>query len=382
MFKLNPLLLSLLAAQGLMLPATHVSAVVLKPYTPERNDNKVGAYCLCNGSTQTLSGVPRFTAGESGMSSVTLGELQKVGRIINDNLIGEPRLQLGAQNYAIGIPDEETGSYRVYQVYNSAEMIAPAEINGATVVPDYYDVNDKQYIDARVATVTNGRLNINIGQQGATANASTNRWSMAAKQSQLFASSNNGHINWDSNNRIRFTAATPPYGGDRLAFDAGGVVTYAGLFDVTLKDGSSNAYYVSNLNELRNYNDWLIDQISGGNLSPESYNAALNLAFSLRDGRVVYRMSTGNYDDEVAAALGDQVVLSADGAKASVKINRGKTLEVANGASAVMRASNGATAIIAGKLATSNSLSSEAGALELISGARGINNGVINSGFF
>jgi autotransporter family porin len=100
-FKLNPLLLSLLAAQGLMLPATPVSAVVLKPFTSERNDNKVGAYCLCNGSTQTLSGVPRFTAGESGMSSVTLGELQKVGRIINDNLIGEPRLQLGAQNYAI-----------------------------------------------------------------------------------------------------------------------------------------------------------------------------------------------------------------------------------------------------------------------------------------
>ena len=52
-------------------------------------------------------------------------------------------------------------------------------------------------------------------------------------------------------------------------------------------------------------------------------------------------MSTGNYDDEVAAALGDQVVLNADGAKASVKINRGKTLEVANCASAVMRASNG-----------------------------------------
>ena len=52
MFKLNPLLLSLLAAQGLMLSATPVSAVVLKPFTPERNDNKVGAYCLCNGSTR------------------------------------------------------------------------------------------------------------------------------------------------------------------------------------------------------------------------------------------------------------------------------------------------------------------------------------------
>lgn len=59
MFKLNPLLLSLVAAQGLMFPILLSRAAELKPYSPEINDNKVGAYCLCNGLTHTLRGIPQ-----------------------------------------------------------------------------------------------------------------------------------------------------------------------------------------------------------------------------------------------------------------------------------------------------------------------------------
>ncbi|WP_343550384.1 hypothetical protein [Pantoea sp.] len=64
MFKLNPVLLSLVAAQGMMFPLLPTTAAILRTYTPEVNDNKVGAYYLCNGSTQTLSGFPRFKPGE------------------------------------------------------------------------------------------------------------------------------------------------------------------------------------------------------------------------------------------------------------------------------------------------------------------------------
>lgn len=382
MFKLNPVLLSLIATQGLIFPVLPAAAVVLRPFTPEVNDNKYGAHCLCNGSTQTLSGLPRFTVGESGTRPVTLGELQTVGRIVDDDVIGKPRIQLGAQNYNIGVPDYETDSYSIYQVYNSAEIVDIPVIGSETAVPDYYDVNDKQYINTRVASVSNGTMNIDIGQYGAAADSATNSWSMAAKQSQLFAATRKGQINWNANNRITFTAATPPYGGDRLAFDAGGIVDYAGLFDIPTLDGGSTSYYVSNLTQLRQYNDWLIDLITSGIISPERYNAEFNKAFTLREGRVVYRMSTNNIDDEVAAALGDQVVLSAEGRNARVSINRGKTLEVKNSASEVMRASHGAKAVINGTLSTSNAFSSEAGALALTYGARGINNGVINSGFF
>ena len=375
MFKLNPVLLSLVAAQGVMFPVLPTTAAILKPYTPEINDNKVGAYCLCNGSTQTLSGLPQFAPGENGTGSVTIGELRNIGRIINDNVIGAARLQIGAQNYAIGIPNYEENTYTTYQVFNTAELVDLPAVGLDTVVPDYFDVNDKQYINARVASVSNGTLNIDIGKHNAAATSSSNSWSMAAKQSQLFTASKKGNLNWNSNNRIAFIAGTTPYGGDRLAYDVGNVVEYAGVFTVNTLDGGTKTFNVTNLNELRNYNDWLIDQLSNANLSTESYNTEFNKAYALREGRVVYRMSTNNFDDEVALPIFDQVVLSADGPKATVKINRGKTLEVVNSNSAVMRASNGAKAIVDGKLASTGS------GLELLSGARGFNNGVINAGF-
>lgn len=44
MFKLNPLLLSLVATQGLMFPILLSRTAELKPYSPEINDNKAGAY--------------------------------------------------------------------------------------------------------------------------------------------------------------------------------------------------------------------------------------------------------------------------------------------------------------------------------------------------
>ena len=375
MFKLNPVLLSLVAAQGMMFPVLPTTAAILKPYTPEINDNKVGAYCLCNGSTQTLSGLPKFTPGESGVGSVTIGELRSIGRIINDDVIGAPRLQIGPQNYSIGVFDPNYNTYVNYQAFNSAELVDLPAVGLETVVPDYFDVNDKQYINARVASVSKGTLNIDMGKHNAATSSSSNSWSMAAKQSQLFTASNKGNLNWNSNNRIAFTAATTPYGGDRLAYDVGNVVEYAGVFSVGMYDGSVTWFNVTNLSELRAYNDWLIEQLSYGKLITQNYNSDFNQAFRLREGRVVYRMSTNNFDDEVALPIFDQVVLSADGPKATVKINRGKTLEVVNSNSAVMRASNGAKAIVDGKLSSTGS------GLELLYGARGYNNGVINAGF-
>lgn len=375
MFKLNPVLLSLVAAQGLMFPISLSWAAELKPYTPEINDNKVGAYCLCNGSTQMLRGLPQFAPGESGATTVTFGELQSIGRIINDNLIGEQRLQIGQQNYTIQIPNYEDWTYTTYDVYNTAELVDLPSIGLNTVVPDYYDVNDKQYINARIGSVSNGTLNIDIGEHGAAANSSTNSWSMAAKQSQLFTATNKGHLNWNGNNRITFTAATPPSSDDQLVYTAESVVDYAGEISVITLDGGITSFNINNINDLRYYNTWLIEQVTLANLSTYNYNAEFHKAFSLRDAQLVYRMGAKNVDDEVTQQIYDQVVLSADGPHASVKINRGKTLEVLDSHSAVMRASSGAKALINGKLASTGT------GLELINNARGRNNGVINSGF-
>lgn len=380
MFKLNPVLLGLIAAQGMLFPVLSASAAILKPYTPENNDYKAGVYCLCNGSTQLLSGLPQFAPGESGATRVTLGDLQRTGRIINDNLTGQQRLNVGQQNLSVIIPDYENNTYKSYSVYDSLAFADLPVVSPDREVPDYYDVEDRQYIDARVASVSNGIINVDIGQQGAATHSATNSWSMAAKQSQLFTASKRGHLNWNSDNRITFTAAVPPYGGDRLAYNMDNVVRYTGVFTVATAEGIST-FTVTSLNELRDYNDWLINQLINGHITQDDYSNEFHKAFSLYEGSVVYRMSSDNSDDEVARPTGDQVVLHADGPGASVKISSGKTLEVVNSGSAAVRASNGATAIVDGKLATTGPVQSESRGLELLNGSNGINNGVINAGF-
>lgn len=82
LFKLKPLVISLLAAQGIMIPAMQTNAAVIQPFDPAKNDNKVGVFCVCNGSTQSLTGLPQFTPGKSGELQVSIGELQdqEIGR--------------------------------------------------------------------------------------------------------------------------------------------------------------------------------------------------------------------------------------------------------------------------------------------------------------
>lgn len=382
MFKLHPVFISLVTAYGLMNPATQAWSAELKPFTPELNDNRVGVFCICNGTTQTLSGNLQFAPGLSGTVDVTLAQLQSSGRIItDDNAIGADRLTLGSQDYDVIVHDPATDTYSVFQTYNSAEISALAPVDLNAVVPDYVNVGDAQYINARVAQVSNGTINVNIGEQGAGTTAATNGWIMAAKQSQLFTASGTGTMNWDSDNRITFNSITPPP-GDRLAYQINDIVNYSGTFTVTTLDNNTTSFNVTNLSELQSYNNWLIDQLSSGNLSANSYNSDFNKALTLKTGSVVYTMSANDPDDDVAQAIGDRVVLSADGPHAKVTVQAGKTLEVVNASNGAVRGTNGATVVIDGKLASSGSTASDNNAIELTNGSKATNNGVINGGFF
>ena len=380
MFKLNPVLLALIAAQGMMFPVLNALAEIINPYTPENNDYKAGALYLRDGSVRTLTGLPQFTPGVSGVTRTTLGELQRAGRIVTDTLTGQPRINVGQQNLNIVIPEPANNSYKSFHVYDSLALTDLPGINTETQVEDFYAVNDRQYIDARVASVTRGTLNINIGRPDRNAGSATNRWSMAARQSQLFTTAQRGHLNWNSNNRIIFTAVEAPPANNQLTLSRDSVVNYTGTFTVNTRDGGVTTFTVTSLAELRNYNDWLINQLLNDNITQEEYGNAFNKAFSLNEGRVVYRTGAGNRRDEVRLPAGDRIVLSANGRDASVKISAGCTLEVIN-ASTAMQASNGATAIIDGKLAVTATGIAESRALALLSGSTGINNGTLNAGF-
>ncbi|MGJ0192050.1 autotransporter outer membrane beta-barrel domain-containing protein [Pantoea sp. RRHST58] len=381
MFKLNPLLLSLAAAPGLLFPVTGSQAATLKPFSPLLNDNKAGVFCVCNGSTQTLSGIQRFQPGLDGGRPITVGELLSSGRIISDdNVIGADRLTFGAQDYLISVPDVNGSGNNQLPVFNSANISALASVTPASELPNYYNVNGEQYIDARVAQVSNGTINVNIGVDGAATTAATNGWSMAAKQSQLFTASGSGAMNWQSANRIAFTGSYTEYTYN-LAWWVDNVAQYSGPFSVNTLDGNSREFNVASLDDLRQYNDWLIAQLQSGNLSAGSYNGEFNKALSLYSAPIAYVIDADEYYDEVTLPVGERTVLSADGPGASVSVQKGATLEVVDSDGGAVRATNGAKATIDGKLAASGSAAHENTALRL-DGASGVNNGVINGGFF
>ena len=381
MFKLNPLLLSLAAAPGLLFPITFSQAATLKPFSPLLNDNKAGVFCVCNGSTQTLSGIQRFQPGEDGGSPITVGELLSSGRIISDdNVIGADRLTFGAQNYVISVPDVNGSGNNQLSVFNSANISALASVTPASELPNYYNVNGQQYINTRVAQVSNGTINVDIGVDGAATTAATNGWSMAAKQSQLFTASGSGAMNWQSANRIAFTGSYTEYTYN-LAYWVDNVAQYSGPFSVTTLDGNSREFNVASLSDLQQYNDWLIEQLQSGNLGAGSYNGEFNKALSLYSAPIAYVIDADEYNDEVTIPVGERSVLSADGPGASVSVQTGATLEVVDADGGAVRATNGAKATVDGKLAASGSAAHENTALRL-AGASGVNNGVINGGFF
>lgn len=379
LFKLKPLVISLLAAQGMMIPALPGWAAVIQPFTPEKNDNKVGVFCVCNGSTQSLTGLPQFAPGKSGEVPTTLGQLQDQGRLFSDTLTGKERLSLGAQDYEVFISDVANGLYTHYSSYNTAALSNLAPIGLDQAVTDYEEVNDQQYLNARVASVSNGTINVQLGTPGAS--TLENGWEMAAKQSRLFTAIGSGNMNWDADNRIDFTGIQAPNGA-RWSFSDDKLVNYSGDFSVTTKDGNVTNFNVTNLSELQQYNDWLIAQLQTANLDPATYNSEFDKAFSFASGSVVWALNTRDPDDEVFQPIGERIVLSADGAKATTTINAGKTLEVTNANGGAMRADNGATAIINGKLSSTGNSLTDNDALVLTRGSSGINNGVINGGFF
>ena len=376
--KLNPIALGMMAAQLLFTPVMSVEAATLGAYTPQANDNQVGKLVVSSG-TETLSGNQAFTAGTDGAVTTALGQVVITQ---GSQYLNQDRLDPGPQNFAITIPDAATGSNTTFQVYNPANLTALAPVTGTTSVPDVQNVLGEQYINARIADVTGGTLNVNIGQPNAASSAGTNSWSMAAKQTQLFDVGANSTVNWNSNNRISFfgSAATPNGASATSSYQVQNLATYNGAFSVTTLNGSSTSFTVTNASQLRAYNNWLIDQLKAGNLDKTRYQAEFNKAVTFTNANIVYNVSA-TPPDEVTQSIGQRIVINADGANARVNLAAGKTLEVVGATGGAIRAANGAEAVIDGKLASRGAVTNNGTALVLTDNSKGTNNGVINGGF-
>lgn len=360
-------------------------AVTLQAFNPVDNDQLTGSLAVTGGSVVDLTGNQLFQPGIDGSVNSTLGTLQALNRIVNDHgVIGASRLDIGPANFGITIPDPTTGGNITFQVYNPTSLAALTPIDTNTSVGDVVNVQDNQYINTRIADVTTGgTLNVNIGQTNAAASAGTNGWTMAAKQSTLFNVDGTGGadttLNWNSNNRITFTgtAADPTV---PRQFSVQNLITYNGAFSVQTLDNVVNNFNVTNAAGLKSYNDWLISQLKSGNLDKTSYLANFGKAFTRSNNTVDYTISADDPNDDVAKAIGDRIVIKANGANAKVNVAAGKTLEVIGANGGAIRGTNGADVTVNGKVSSSGYAGSEGAAIYL-DASTGTNNGVINGGF-
>ncbi|MDR6936201.1 autotransporter outer membrane beta-barrel domain-containing protein [Luteibacter sp. 3190] len=361
--------------------------VTLPAYNPVDNDAKVGQTIVDPGGTVTLSGNQQFVPGVAGGQDTTLGALDALGRIQSGKeWIGAARLNPGTQNFGVSVPDPITGGRRVVSAYNSANLVPLTPYTEASTVPDTVDVEDQQYLDARIGTVTSagGRLNVAIGQPGAESGASTNAWTMAAKQSSLFFADGTGgaasDIEWTSSNRIIFIGQVAEPSVPQT-FGVTFVSHYGGTFAVTTTDGASTTHTVTNDAELRAYNDFLIAQMQAGNLDPARYGALFALGYTSTTEQIVYGITADSPPDEVAQPIGNRIAMHLVGSNAHGHVAAGAMLEVQNANNGAVRAEGGASAVIDGTLATVHA-TGDGTALLLTGGSTGTNNGVINGNFF
>ncbi|MEZ2417754.1 autotransporter outer membrane beta-barrel domain-containing protein [Luteibacter sp. RCC_6_2] len=381
--------LFLAVASSLGAPSASIEAqtVPLAAYDPVNNDAKVGQTVVAAGSSVTISGNQQFQAGDTGTRNTTLGALDSLGRLISGTQwIGAPRLNPGSQNFGVSVPDPITGGRRVVSAYNTANLSPLGAVGLDTTVPDVVNVNDQQYIDARVGTVTaaGGSLAVNIGTAGAATDAATNGWTMAAKQTSLFYADGTGgvasNLDWTSTNRVAFTGevANPTL---PQTYGVSFVSHYGGTFNVTTTDGATTAHTVTNDAQLREYNDFLIAQMQAGNLDPALYAGLFARGYTSTTEQIVYGITADSPPDEVAQPVGNRIVMHLVGPDAHGTIASGATLEVVNANNGAVRGEAGATVTVNGTLATTHT-SGDGSAVVLTGASTGTNNGVINGNFF
>lgn len=381
--------LFLAIAAGLAAPSAPSGAqtVPLVAYDPVNNDARVGQTVVGAGATVTLSGIQQFQGGDSGARITTLALLQSRGQLNSGaQWLGAPRLNPGTRNFGVSVPDPITGGRRVFSTYDTARLVSITPLDPNTIVPDVVNVNDQQYLDARVGSVTaaGGTLRVDIGTAGAASDATTNGWTMAAKQSSLFHADGTGgaasNLEWTSDNRITFTGevADPTV---PQTFGVTFIAHYGGTFGVTTSDGLTSTHTVTNDAQLRDYNDFLIAQLQAGNLDPARYPGLFALGYTSTSEQLTYGITADSPPDEVAQAIGNRIVMHLVGVNAHGTIASGATLEVVNANNGAVRGEGGAAVAIDGTLATTHA-SGDGSALILTGGSVATNNGVINGNFF
>ncbi|UKD12097.1 autotransporter outer membrane beta-barrel domain-containing protein [Burkholderia aenigmatica] len=346
----------------------------LDSFSPTVNDNLVGATTVSGGDRVSLTGAWTGATGDMGYTQMPLGSTSVVSG--NPN---QPLLSIGGKTQSVSTPDSITGGQTSIATYDSGTFSASSA--GSTDVSVYHDVNGNQYVNTRIGTVerSGGTLDVSIGNPAGSPTAAGNAITMAPKQTDLFVADGSGSaqsvINWNSRNQIWLGTGDYLANGGPVGHVLLEVPTYAGSF--TAFDGS--AWTVTDAASLAAYNNFLVHAVSSGALgSQAAYDSAFNQAvtFTTQSFGYANNVSPG---DENALPMNYLTALHGTGANATLHIGKDGQIDfrgtnTIDSSSAVL-AENGAHFVNDGGLSGDFTL------VRLLTGASGVNNGVISSGY-
>ncbi|EEZ4357261.1 autotransporter outer membrane beta-barrel domain-containing protein [Escherichia coli] len=339
------------------------------------NNNQNGAAVISDGNTWSVSGLHSWVTGEKTFLSLSsLQEAIDAGYSVTQN--GNAVTSLPAAGNSIIYPgltssvivyDPNTSIHKTVMVYSS-EAFAERDAYKFGTGKIFVLPSAKPYVDTRLVTVSDGIANISL---------SSSAYSLGeVRNSSLVyvdgTTANNAIAHWNSKQVI--SASAP---GDLTRYTSPMSFesvddSYSGTF--TAYDGSTHT--VSSLDHFKDYNDWLINKLSSGDLDYASYQTELKKAYTQNIS--VYKVSQVSDGFDVSV-YGDAetAFFQADGEKAIVNITKDGSIDLRIGSSSefkLIELNNGASGINDGEAASTGIIA------QINSGSSFINNGRLSKG--
>lgn len=266
------------------------------------------AATISDGGSYSVIGPENFdTQTTSGAASLTIDQAIAQGYITNNTTPndGVSRVLFSSKSKALVVTDINTGITSTVNVYSDSDITDSKPTNYVSVA----DGTSGYYYQGGMAKVTNGKVDVNVAAE---------LLKSYFKDTQLAyaygAGTNKSEVTWSSNNTINQLGPMASAGGTSSVYYNtkynGDIVSYTGA-----------AFSINNLTDFKNYNNWLVQQISLGAIPASRYDVELAKATTRYSTEyIVNAVPPGETNPVITAPSGTFAVLYGNGENATVNL--------------------------------------------------------------